>query len=570
MNQSAPANPASFAKLTAPRTTLIPALAGAVLCWLAFPPIGWSYLAWVGPVPWLLLVAQDKLPGTPPYRTLWLGGTVFWLLTVHWIRLPHPLNYIGWVALAAYLGLYLPVFVALARVGVVRWRLPLVLVAPVVWTGLEWFRAHLLTGFLMGSLAHTQVQHLPVIQIADITGEYGVTFLMILVAASLAKTLLALSTRSEPGRPRPRRIKSTRHLLPAAIALCATLYYGQSRIADIKQQDFRPGPKIALIQGNSLADWKSDLQRQQQIMDEHIRLSREAVRSNPDVELVIWPETMFRETLITVEGGYHPPPDRVPPENLTAAQDYLRLLTKELGTAVLVGIDRVHVFPAADGKLDYRSYNSAVLVDAEGNILGTYDKMHRVPFGEFIPFADWFPGLYKLTPITGGIAAGGAAAGLQLNGVLYAPNICYESAVPQLIRRQGLELAEQDGRVPEVLVNLTNDAWFWGSSELDMHLDCGVFRAVEMRIPLVVAANGGLSAYVDSLGTVQEVSRRQTPQVLIADVELLERQGSGLSLYARWGDWFALACVLCCMVLAVGGWRGLRRQSAVAGDGTAR
>lgn len=203
MNEPAAPVPASVTKLTAPSTTLIPALAGALLCWLAFPPVGWSYLAWVGPVPWLLLVAQEKLPGPRPYRTLWLGGAVFWLLTVHWIRLPHPLSYLAWVALATYLGLYLPAFVALARVGVVRWRMPLVLVAPVVWTGLEWFRAHLLTGFLMGSLAHTQVHHLPVIQIAALSGEYGVTCLILLVAASIAKTLLSFCASSEPGPGAP-------------------------------------------------------------------------------------------------------------------------------------------------------------------------------------------------------------------------------------------------------------------------------------------------------------------------------------------------------------------------------
>jgi apolipoprotein N-acyltransferase len=235
-------------------------------------------------------------------------------------------------------------------------------------------------------------------------------------------------------------------------------------------------------------------------------------------------------------------------------------LTRELGTALLVGIDRVHVFPGAQGKPDIRTYNSSVLVDTEGNLVGTYDKMHRVPFGEYIPFADWFPVLYRLTPLTGGIAAGESPTVLDLDGVIYSVNICYETAVPHLIRRHVAQSA--DGEKPDVLVNLTNDAWYWGSSELDMHLACGVFRAVEMRIPLVIAANGGLSGSIDVAGNLRHVTTRQKPTFLIVEVSLPHVP---TSLYSRWGDWFAILCVLCCIVLAVVGWRGRESSRAPAG-----
>ncbi|MGI9430513.1 MAG: hypothetical protein ACR2NM_17770, partial [Bythopirellula sp.] len=131
-------------------STWKPALLSSVLCWLAFPPVGWSVLAWVAPIGWLACVRREELAGQRPYRSLWVAGTLFWLLTIHWLRLPHPVNYLAWVLLASYLGCYLPVFVALSRVGVHRLRWPLWLVAPVVWTGLEWVRGHLMTGFLMG------------------------------------------------------------------------------------------------------------------------------------------------------------------------------------------------------------------------------------------------------------------------------------------------------------------------------------------------------------------------------------------------------------------------------------
>jgi len=261
---------------------------------------------------------------------------------------------------------------------------------------------------------------------------------------------------------------------------------------------------------------------------------------------VIWPETSFRQPLVTVAEGYDPPKDRVHPSYLAAGQSQLTELTKLLGTAVLVGIDRIHLFPDDQGQPDYDSFNSSVLVDSQGTILGTYDKMHRVPFGEYIPFAEWFPSLYGFTPLTGGTEAGqGPAENLRLGEVLIAPNICYETAVPHLIRRQVNGASEST--MPDVMINLTNDAWYWGSSELDMHLACGVFRAIEMRTPLVIAANGGLSASIDAYGTTGQVTHRQQTEFLLVDLE-----GSTMtSLYRTWGDWFAIGCVLCCVVFGV-------------------
>lgn len=550
----APEKPHSyFAKLLQPSSALLPAVVGSLLCWLALPPIAWHGLAWVGPIPWLLLILQEKLPGRRPYRALWLGGFVFWLLTVHWIRLPHPLNYLAWIVLASYLGIYLPVFVGLSRVAVHRWRLPFSLAVPTVWVGLDWLRGYLFTGFAMGSLAHSQASQTRLIQIADRVGEYGVTFLILLVAAALAQFLFSFSTQKD-------RSYRYRTLVVAAVAVVGAYAYGSFTVTQLQtassQDQSNQFLRVALIQGNTLADWKRDAERQQQIMDEHIRLSREAVKTSResdgrDVDLVIWPETAFRQHLFTVAPGYTPPPERVSASELLAGQNYLALLAKDLRAALLVGIDRVEVFPDAEQQLDYHEYNSSVLVDKLGEVIGTYDKMHRVPFGEYIPFADWFPVLNRLSALTGDIDAGQKPAGLWLDEMLLAPNICYESAVPHLIRRHVNQIESVTSNRPDVLVNLTNDAWYWGSSELDMHLACGVFRAVEMRLPLVIAANGGLSAHIDRTGIVQQVTERQQPMFLLVD---LAKQPVHSTSYASWGDWLAIACMLCCTVLALSAW----------------
>ncbi len=585
-------------------STLGIGILGSGLMWLPQPPLAWWPLAWIAPLPWLLLVRRRDLAGRWAYGAIGLAGWLFWLLAIHWLRLPHPANYLAWPVLAAVMGVYLPLFIALARVGVHHFRWPLWLVAPIAWTGVEWLRAHLLSGFYMGSLAQTQVAWLPVIQVADLFGEYGLTFLIVLVAACLTR----LWPAGDPsgGQPGGLYLRPLLVLVPGGVALIMALAYGHWRLDRLEKATASAsgrahGPRVALIQGYTLADWKSDPARQRRIMDQYVQLSQEAVsRADragerdvelsaaagqaagnrlaapidlPPVDLVVWPETMFREPLLSVAPGFRPPQGLplsqwIDPSVLAAGPSELAALVRQLDTAVLVGIDR-HVVVEGGGRVEevregavrprveFESFNSAVMVDRHGKIVGTYDKMHRVMFGEYIPLAHWFPALYRLTPLTGGIEPGRQPAGLEVEGVVYAANICYETVLPHVIRRQVAELARL-GKKPDVLVNLTNDAWFWGSSELDMHLACGVLRAVEMRTPLVIAANGGLSAAIDFRGEVRQVSRRLAPEVLLVDVEL----GTNESLYLATGDWFALGCLLCCTFLAQAGWRG-RGQLAI-------
>ncbi|MEM6331585.1 MAG: nitrilase-related carbon-nitrogen hydrolase, partial [Planctomycetota bacterium] len=134
-------------------------------------------------------------------------------------------------------------------------------------------------------------------------------------------------------------------------------------------------------------------------------------------------------------------------------------------------------------------------------------------------------------------------------------NICYETVIPHVIHGQVRRLT-REGTRPDLLVNVTNNAWFWGSSELEMHLACNIFRAVENRTPMVIAANGGLSAAIDSCGRVLQVSDRMTEQVLITDVPLDPRA----SFYTRRGDVFAGACLAACVLLSLRRWLGRRQQ----------
>ncbi len=568
------------------RSTLAVALSGSFLLWAALPPLAIGWLGWIAPVPWLLLVQSKTLPGRRPYRSLYSAALVMWLAVIHWLRLPHPLVYFGWLALSAYLAIYLPLFVGLSRVAVHRLGVPLWLATPVVWTGLELARAHVMTGFMMGSLAHTQVGWPAVIQTSDLVGEYGVDFLMMLVAACVAEALRIADCGLRNRSPNPQsafRIPQSLLLgvVPAIVALAAALAYGGSRLNGMTPGNRAGTVRIALIQGNSLADWKFDDKRQRQIMSDYIGLSLDAVAKAraigdgrpPDV--VVWPETMFRVPLVTVGAGYQLPPGvtYTKAELTSAGPRELARLVAALGTPVLVGIDRRELgstgysvtstegeaSEAADKQrsiANNRAYNSAVLVDREGQVVDTYDKIQLVMFGEYVPFARWLPFLNDVSSITGSVEAGTKPVALCTGGVCYAPNICYETVMPHVIRWQVSRLLAK-GHSPDVLVNLTNDAWYWGSSELTQHLACGVFRAVETRRPLVIAANGGISAWIDRFGRIRAQSPKQQEDVIIADVEL--NRGAPESFYMRTGDWFAGVCLACCLVLTIIGWRKLRK-----------
>lgn len=194
------------------------ALASSLLLWAALPPLDFWPLAWIAPVGWLLLVRVSELPGRRPYRALWVAGFFFWMAALHWLRLPHWATSFGWIAVSIYLAFYIPAFVALSRVAVHRLRIPIVFAAPVVWTGLELVRAHLLTGFTMASLGHTQYRWIELIQISDLAGAYGVSFLVMMVAACVARMLPSdgrPATAWPLASPRPLSVRCWRMVISA-------------------------------------------------------------------------------------------------------------------------------------------------------------------------------------------------------------------------------------------------------------------------------------------------------------------------------------------------------------------
>ncbi len=592
--------------------------ASALLTWAAFFPFDWGVLGWIAPVPLIVLV---RLPAPPRrlYRWLYLTTLLGTTASLQWMRLGDTWMIPAWLSLSVYLSVYTPLLVAVARTAVHRFRVPLGVAVPLGWVATEYARAHVMTGLAWYFLGHTQYRFVELIQVSDLVGAYGVSFLVALAATALALALptgwLArcgwwpadevTSTATVPGRQPAATIIAAVALIGLALGYGA-LRRGQAR--------FTAGPRVALVQGNFTSSLKHDPDEFANIYRVHRRLTGLAVREQPDV--IVWPETMFRYPLLEAAEGLDAEQlrtvaPRIPPGEWrkTDVRDLLGDLAAESGAGLIVGLERLQ----ADRK-HLRVFNSAVLVRPDTGLAADYDKLHRVPFGEYIPLSDMLPWLHNLTPFPAdfGITAGNTATVFTHGEWHFAPLICFEDTVPHLVRGIVAEAGRQE-RAPDVLVNLTNDGWFHGSSELDQHLVTAVFRSVECRTPMVRAVNTGISAIIDGDGVIRtptifidgdaEIAletaardpslsdveretrkkeiekfrrnghrnpvtgrwRRQLNAVLVDVVPLDSRQ----SLYVRTGDWFAALCLLASLAVIVAGMSGAwrrRRGRATADD----
>ena len=469
------------------------AFGGSLTMFLVQPPADLWLLAWLAPLPWLAIVKGEHGPaGLRPWLVLWAAGVAHWLAAIHWLRLPHPATSIGWVALSAYLGVYLPLFIWLSRRLVHRCRWPLVVAAPLAWMACEQLRGWILGGFTFAALGHTQWRWTTLIQCADAVGATGMSGVVMAGAAGLA------SLRRSPVQ-----------MLAATALIAAVLGYGSWRLATVPQPEGQP-LDVLLVQGSIDTELKHDPDAAGDVARHYDDLTMAGLAADtakPD--LVVWPETMWRWGLVEIDpaerldaavvermiGPAPPGADTVENDARQARAraalgqerlDALAVYARRYGTHWLVGLDKQVITPRAPGGVAY--FNCGLFLDAVGIPVACYDKMYPVMFGEYVPLADRFPWLYRLTPLPAGLTAGRAPVAVTIAGREVAPTICYETALPMAVRGIVRELAAADRR-PDVIVNLTNDGWFWGSSELDMHLTAAIFRAVEVRTPIVIAAN---------------------------------------------------------------------------------
>jgi apolipoprotein N-acyltransferase len=520
-------------------------IGSALVLWSTFPPADWGWLVWIALVP-LFLMVQSKRSKLSLYAGSWIGGIVYWTLAVQWIRLTDPSAWLAWLAMALALSLFWPVFLLLARVAVFQARLPLMIAAPVVWVALEYVRAHIVSGFPWYYLAHTQHATLPMIQVADLTGTLGVSFLIALVNAWWVDLVSLPLFRPTAKGPRLTPAQS-RRIVIVGVLLAGTLGYGAFRLATSR---FRDGPRVALLQSN-LIQQIGGRDTAENILARFRVLIERAMAKSPKPDLLVWPETSFPYSYTVIDKAV---------EDLALAKqlkrispnlkvEFWRSRTQDVSTLLHSWPDSLGV-PMVVGTsfYDHRAtglakYNSAVLFEPGHGSVQSYHKLHLVPFGEYIPLIETCPWLTILTPFHGPDAVvpslnfGEHPTVLRLGPYRIATAICFEDTVPHVVRR--FFHNPPDGHPPDILLNLSNDGWFKDSWEQETHLAVSVFRAVENRVPLARAANTGVSAIVDGNGRVIE-RLRSLQEGIVAGVLPLDDRGS---LYARWGDWFGLGCL---------------------------
>jgi apolipoprotein N-acyltransferase len=554
--------------------------------WACFTPLQIAPLTWIALVPLCQLLRLRELPSRA-YRVITVIAFVGAILTLQWMRLGHWTMHFSLLALSFYLALYAPVFVLVSR-RMMRAGIPLWITVPLVWTALEYARGHLLTGFSWYYLGHSQYQWSSLIQIADLGGAYLISFVVALANGAVSELVPAswlMRVGLIDGADKLRDTRRRSRFVAIAVScllVAASCAYGVVRMQPSQNGNTAPGPVIAVAQGNFTPELKHDPDEWLRMVREHDLLTTHAARLQPD--LILWPETMFPVPDFQVSDDLSDadliamlPPESGVRDAAVAAQeierwrdghtrDLLANRSVETGAAVVFGIQTNVV-----GTEGLQTFNSAAFVRPDSGYVGRYDKMHRVIFGEYIPLKSIFPWLARLTPFGSGfgIDAGTAPKVFNFREVRFAPLICFEDTVPHVVRQIALA-SDQDGNRADVLVNLTNDGWFRGSSELDQHLITSLFRCIETRRPMVRAVNTGISAFIDANGCIREPEhillmdettaganavfspvdsmrvaetgawRRQCSAVMCGQLPLDKRQ----SLYLNWGDWFAAGCSL--------------------------
>ncbi len=557
-------------------------LAGMALA-ASFPKANLSGLAWVAPA--LMLAAAVGEPGNRAFRLGYLAGLAHYLTSLYWLLfIPFPAGAVaGWLALSAFLALFpatwvwlawrlfpaqaefnatplgdpglaeqifpseagpAPTSLWLARFQSATWsqRTVWCLGCAAVWVTFEMILARFLTGFPWDFLGVSQHAVLPLIQIASVTGVYGVSFLVawgsvallcagLKVAAQLGQRNV-LSVRPTPARmrfpsplPHPFLLSFRPSLASdlAAPLMVVTLlaFMGAGRL--VRPLPPSPQLRIALVQPSIPQRLIFDPMETTNRFNALMELSRLALAAKPD--LLVWPEASL------------------PSLNESRYASITNLIATH-PVWMILGADDAERRPSTNGSEEYDYYNSALLLDPAGKYAASYRKRQLVIFGEYVPLAQWLPFLRELTPIEGGFTPGKGPVPFLLTHprCKISVLICYEDVFPHLVR----EYVDED---TDLLLNLTNNGWFGESAAQWQHAATAIFRAVENGLSLVRCTNNGLTCWIDALGRMHDVGFANAQDVYSAGFKsvsiplLPPGQKRVQTFYNRHGDWFGWSCV---------------------------
>ena len=559
----------------------LPFVTSAVMLTVIQAPISWSLLAWVSLVPFILACSPDA----KPRRLIFVSYVIsvfYWLGNLYWIV---PVTIAGWIAFCLYTAALWPILALCLRYCRIK-KIPLFLASAALVVGIERMQGLFLGGFFWRFLAHSQYQNIPLIQIADIFGTSGISFLIAMVNGLLAELIivapLALA-RKQRGKKNIFKIKQLLKVAVVCSAVVATIIYGRWRISQ-EDQCIQPGPYVASLQSNVPQSVKRSFKSSEELFNglmEHSKASAQA-----GAELIVWPETMVQATL-------NPEVLRLlePSHPWNVFDKALREHSRDTAF-VLVGA--YGGMPVIRENLEIhlaKRYNSAFLYNIDGTKAPeSYNKIHLVPFGEFLPFRKSCLWLYnflmKFTPYNYdySLDAGSEYTVFEMAGqgqesdpsappqddeketsvYKFGVMICYEDTVPAIARRFALD--KQGTKRLDWLVNISNDGWFvrfkdekvLPSAELAQHAAICSFRAVENRLPILRSVNTGISCLIDSSGSIRYgfVAGNLPPNTMartgmpgwFLDRILIDKR---TTFFSKFGEWLGFCCEVCLILLII-------------------
>jgi len=495
------------------KNLLLAGLSGLLLTG-SFPKIGLDWLVWVALVP--LFAAIANLSVKESFRIGFITGLIHYLSLLYWVvpvmrtygYLPLYLSIVILFLFAGVLALFPAVFsMAVAAIG--RTPTRCLFAMPLFWVAVEYLRTYIFTGFPWALLGHSQYLRLQLIQIADLIGVYGISFLIVLGNTALFLTLRRIAGQTWQKKPVSKRLPAVAAIF-FVLGFLFTWLYGTWRIKTTDQlMAASPSARIAVIQGNVDQGVKWNPAFQAATIKTHKRLSLSAKSENAD--LIVWPESATPFYLF-----YNKAPTQKVLDGIEKTDtDYL------IGSPSVAG---------KKGNLAY--YNSAYLISPGTKTISKYDKAHLVPYGEYVPFKKWLPFLGKIVAQVGDFRPGKAGKTVAWKQGALGVQICYEIIFPGLSRA----MVKNDA---VLLINITNDAWFGKTSGPYQHFSMTVFRAVENRRALARAANTGISGFIDPTGRILTSTPLLKEAAITRTLPLIRTK----TVYTRFGDLFALACL---------------------------
>jgi len=493
---------------------ILAALSG-LLIFLSFPKYGAGLFAWVSFIPFFFALRKV----TSLRQGLILGfltglvgyiGIIYWItyVVVNYGYLPINLGVILMLLLTCYLSIYTALFAA--AIVFFRGKI-LFLLAPAIWVCLEYCKSNLLTGFPWENIGYSQYLNFYLIQFADVLGVFGLSFLIIMINAALFDVMAKRSKKA---------------MISAAVVfliLGGVFIYGFIRVGQVeKAMDNAKSMEVTLIQGNidQSIKWNENFQKETLNIYEHLSLQNTPAEGG----LLVWPETALPFNFLDVN-------------DLQKQVKYLAVKTKSW---FIFGA--VSYLPKR-GYADY--FNSAYILSPDGENKGRYDKVHLVPYGEYVPLRNILPFVRGLTAGIGDFTPGAGFYPLLLDDKKVGILICYEGILPNAARIYKKESAE-------LLVNITNDAWFGATSAPFQHFSMALFRAVETRLYLVRAANTGVSGIFDPRGKIIAQTKIFQREALQGNIKFVNIP----TFYAKYGDILVVICFGLIMFYFFLSWKG--------------